>query len=77
MERSVRCVVTFPTTTAALTLERACMEENVPGRLVPTPRSVTAHCGLSWSAPQDARESLEKLVIARGIQIDGVYRVRM
>jgi hypothetical protein len=45
--------------------------------LVPTPRAVTAHCGLCWASPVETREALEELVIAGGIDIDGVYLVRM
>ena len=35
-------VITFPTTTAALSWERHCMEKNIPGRLIPVPVTITA-----------------------------------
>lgn len=41
-------VITFPTTTAALSWERHCMEKNIPGWLIPVPVTITADCGLAW-----------------------------
>lgn len=41
-------VLTFSTTTAAMYMEKFCMEQNIPGRLIPVPRQVTAGCGLAW-----------------------------
>lgn len=67
------CIVTFPTTSGAMAMERACRAEGAPGRLIPVPRSVTAGCGMCWMAPADSREALEALVIRRKIQIDGIY----
>lgn len=41
-------IVTFPTTAAALAMERRAKELGLPGRLIPTPVSITASCGLAW-----------------------------
>lgn len=54
-------VITFPTTTAALSWERRCMEQNVPGRLIPVPVTITADCGLAWSMPPALRRRLSEL----------------
>ena len=40
-------------------MEKLCRERNLPGRLAPTPRSVTADCGIAWLAPPDSRSLLE------------------
>lgn len=74
MEETV-CIVTFPTTAGAMAMEKACAAEHVPGRLIPVPRSVTAGCGMSWMAPQKSRESIEQLVVRRGLQISGLYEM--
>ena len=76
-QRSERCVVTFPTTTAAMEMEAACRAAGLPGRLIPVPRSITAGCGICWAAAPESREALEELVMSEGIQIDGVYAVVM
>ena len=73
--KSERCVVTFPTTTAAMEMETACRAAGLPGRLIPVPRSITAGCGMCWSAPPSARADLEALVIRERLDVDGLYAV--
>ncbi|WP_417042863.1 DUF3343 domain-containing protein [Dysosmobacter sp.] len=76
-QKSERCIITFPTTTAAMEMENACRAAGLPGRLIPVPRAITAGCGLCWAAPPESREALEVLVMAKGVQIDGIYAVQM
>lgn len=72
-EKQKKCVVTFPTTTGAMAMEKACKEENVPGRLIPVPRAITAGCGMCWATPAESRDAVEELVIRRKLMIDGLY----
>ena len=74
-ERTEKCVVTFRTTTGAMAMEGLCRENNVPGRLIPVPRSITAGCGLCWAAPRDAREAVEDLVMKEHLDVDGIYAI--
>ena len=74
-EKQERFVVTFATTTGAMAMERACRAAGLPGRLIPVPRSITAGCGMRWSAPPDARQELEALVIREKLDVDGLYAV--
>lgn len=74
-ERTEKCVVTFRTTTGAMAMERACKAADVPGRLIPVPRSITAGCGMCWAAPPDAREAVEELVMEQHLDVDGIYAV--
>mgnify|MGYP002537609012 FL=1 len=76
-QKSERCIITFPTTTAAMEMESACRAAGLPGRLIPVPRAITAGCGLCWAAPPESREALAVLVMAKGVQIDGIYAVQM
>ena len=39
------------------------------------PRSITAGCGMCWSAPPSARADLEALVIREKLDVDGLYAV--
>lgn len=73
--RQLRLIVTFPTTTAAMAMEKLCAETNVPGRLIPVPRDITAGCGMAWSAPVDARDAVEKTAREAGIETDGWYEL--
>lgn len=74
-ERREKCVVTFRTTTGAMAMEGLCRENNVPGRLIPAPRSITAGCGLCWAAPREAREAVEALVMKEHLDVDGIYAI--
>ena len=74
-EKTPRCVITFPTTAAAMAMERFCTDAGLPGRLIPVPRSITAGCGVCWAAPVEAREELEQAVIKEHLAISGVYTV--
>lgn len=74
-KRTEKCVVTFRTTAGAMAMEAACKAAALPGRLIPVPRSVTAGCGLCWAAPPESREALEKLVIKKHLDVDGIYAI--
>ena len=62
-KKEERFVVTFATTTGAMAM------------LIPVPRSITAGCGMCWSAPPSARADLEALVIRERLDVDGLYAV--
>ena len=74
-ERKPRLVIAFHTTADALHLEQAAKAAGFPGRLIPVPRSITAGCGMCWSAPPSARADLEALVIRERLDVDGLYAV--
>ena len=40
--KTLKLVVTFHTTAAAMAMEALCKAQNLPGRLIPTPRELTA-----------------------------------
>ena len=73
-KKEERFVVTFATTTGAMAMERACQPAGLPGRLIPVPRSITAGCGMCWSAPPHRRR-LCSLVIGERRDVDGLYAV--
>ena len=74
-EKQLRLVVTFSTTTAAMEMERYCIKNGIPGRLIPTPRQITADCGLSWSAPPDAEPAVLEAAKAGSIEAAAVHRL--
>lgn len=74
-EKSLHLTVTFPTTTAAITMEKLCRQEGLPGRLIPVPRAISASCGMAWCAPPESRDALEEAVAARGLAVEGWYYV--
>ena len=58
-EKKPYVVFTFHTTAGAMAMEKLCRGRGLPGRLAPTPRSVTADCGIAWIAPPESRQLLE------------------
>ena len=74
-EKQPRFVVTFRTTAEAMAMEKRCREAGVPGRLIPLPRAISAGCGMCWSAPREAREVVEDLVMEAHLDVDGIYQV--
>ncbi len=73
MKTEQRVIFTFPTTTDAMFLEHVCRAENLPGRMIPVPTSISAGCGLSWSAPPDAGEAIRQAAEKNGIRIEGTF----
>lgn len=57
-EKKLWLIITFHTTTAAMAMEAMCAAKDLPGRLIPVPREITAGCGMSWRARSKAERSL-------------------
>ena len=66
-EKKPSLIVTFPTTTDAMGMERMCAENQLPGRLIPVPREISAGCGLAWKAPVDAQAHLTDAMSQAGL----------
>ena len=73
--KTLKLVVTFHTTAAAMAMEALCKAQNLPGRLIPTPRELTADCGMSWRAEVQDRAALAALTEAEGLEADGFYEL--
>ena len=69
--KTLKLVITFHTTAAAMAMEKFCKEENVPGRLIPVPRELTADCGMAWCAPVEAAARLRTLAEDRSLEYEG------
>ena len=55
-------VLSFHATVEAMALEKHCTEANIPGRLSPLPRELSAGCGLAWRMlPGDWQQWQSKL----------------
>jgi hypothetical protein len=73
-EKKPRLVVAFSTATAAMELERYCLANGIPGRLIPTPRQITADCGLAWCADPASEQNLMHLMTDNDIVCQGVHK---
>ena len=75
LQKKLCLVVTFDATAAAMAAEKYCLERDVPGRLIPVPREITAGCGLAWKAEVGQEEAVTAALEAAGIAFSGVHRV--
>ena len=71
--KSEKVIVTFPTTTQAMKMEKAARACGAPGRLLPVPREISAGCGMAWSAEAEAKEALKRLISDAGIEAEGIF----
>lgn len=72
-KKELRLVVTFHTTADAMAMEKACKEQNVPGRIIPVPRAISAGCGLSWCANLSDREQIVAMMKKNGIEEEEIH----
>ena len=72
-KKELKLVVTFHTTADAMAMEKACKEHNVPGRIIPVPRAISAGCGLAWCAELDEREQISDVMKQVGIQEEDIH----
>ena len=74
-EKRWQLIITFSSTVQAMAMERSAQKAGLPGRLIPVPTSITAGCGLAYKAPPEAREDLEQLMKAEGVQAERVVEL--
>ena len=72
-EKQLRLVATFATTVAAMQMERYCLAHGIAGRLIPTPRQITADCGLAWSAPAQTENAVRQAALNGNVEIADMF----
>ena len=68
--RELRLIVTFHTTTEAMSFEAAAKEAGLTGRLIPVPTVITAGCGMAWCEAPDQIAALERLILEKNLSYD-------
>lgn len=74
-KKELKLIVTFHTTADAMAMEKACRANDVPGRLIPVPREISAGCGLAWCALPDQWESLLSVMVENGIEQENLHEI--
>ena len=72
-KKELKLVVTFHTTADAMAMEKACKEHQVPGRIIPVPKAISAGCGLSWCADLSDREAIVSMMKEAGIEEEEIH----
>ena len=73
IKKTTRLVITFHTTTDAMAMEAACKEAGADGRLIPVPRSISAGCGLAWSAKPESESALKALMTNASLSFQDIH----
>lgn len=71
-KKELKLVVTFHTTADAMAMEKACKAEEVPGRLIPVLRVISAGCGLA-QALLEAIEQIKHVMQEKGIEKEELH----
>lgn len=74
-EKREYVVITFATTTSALAMESICALEGIPGRIIPTPREITAGCGLAWRILSEDYDTYKSHLMELNINFEGITRL--
>ncbi len=72
-KKELKLIVTFHTTADAMAMEKECKKREVPGRIIPVPRAISAGCGLSWCAELTDREQIVEMMKAVGIKEEEIH----
>lgn len=75
IEKKMRQIITFNSTTDAIAFEKFCKDKEIEGRLIPVPRNISASCGLCWSAPFECEECISRGIAEAGLRIAGMYQM--
>ena len=77
LKKKPALIITFATTTQAMAMESFCARENLPGRLIPVPREITAGCGLSWKAQPETQAVLLEAMTRAGMKWAECYIIEV
>lgn len=74
-KKELKLVITFHTTADAIAFEKACKENQIPGRMIPVPRELSAGCGLAWCADPSEKESIHGFLDHQEIEFEDMAEV--
>lgn len=69
------CIVTFHSTSQALTFEKVMKENKVGVKLMPVPRQVSSSCGTAAQIPCDLKNEIIKICLEQNIEIDEIHEI--
>ncbi|MTI46213.1 DUF3343 domain-containing protein [Sporosalibacterium faouarense] len=76
MKEEQYCVITFNSTHHAIKGEKVLNEKGLDIRTIPTPREITASCGLSIRFATEDLEKVRKIIGDIALDIKGIYEVK-
>ena len=73
--KTLKAVYTVRATTEAMKMEQGAREHEIPGRLIPVPRQISAGCGMAWAAPAEAKTRTDEQIRLWGVEVEGFYEL--
>ena len=55
-------------------MEKCCKERDVPGRMIPVRRAISAGCGLAWCAPLDSERQVRAVMDQVGLRAEAMHQ---
>ena len=74
-EKRACVVITFYTTAEAMATKKLCKEQNIPGKLISAPRSLSADCGIAWCSDEALEETLSTALTDARIEFAGFHEM--
>ncbi len=71
-KKKERLIVTFSSTHDAMEMEERAKTKGIPGRIIPTPREISAGCGLAFMVDISDKETVETFLKKEGMVFDGL-----
>ncbi|WP_069650979.1 DUF3343 domain-containing protein [Caloranaerobacter ferrireducens] len=75
MIKKAFCVVTFNSTNHAIQGEKILKDRNIEIKVIPTPREITASCGLSIRFDKKFLEEVISCIQSAALNIKGIYEI--
>ena len=75
MKEEVYYVVAFDSTHYAIQGEKTLKENGIDIKVIPTPREITASCGLSIRFSPQFLEEVKKILEETSLTIKGIYKL--
>jgi len=76
-EKTLQLVITFKTTTSAMAMEKWAKANNINGRLIPLPTSISASCGLAFKTEINQKEFICNAMSESGLEWDTTYELML
>lgn len=76
-EKKEYLVLSFASTAHAMAVESYCEKNNLPGRLIPVPKAITAGCGLAWRAVPEDEDRIMKAFKEANITYGEAYHLML
>jgi len=76
MKDETYCVVAFNSTHHAIKGEKKLQDKGVKIKTIPTPREITASCGLSIRFEPDLLHEVKEIIDEDRLDIKGIYKVK-